>query len=224
MNEPPTQRESELVDFVRAIDVRAPQELHRRVQALVAERAPSRRRRQAAIRWGLCGAVALAALAAVLAVSVSGGGGSTLTLRTTVALTLRPATMAAPVENPHNGAMLAASVDGVAFPYWAESFGWRSTGARSDRVDRRTVKTVFYADDHGHWIGYAIVAGTPAPPVGGGVVEWRGATPYRSFTQDGAQVVTWLRHGHLCVVAGHGVSAATLLALASWRGHRTLAA
>ena len=31
--------------------------------------------------------------------------------------------------------------------------------------------------------------------------------------------MTWLRDGRLCVVSGHGVSNATLMALASWDGH-----
>lgn len=224
MNDQPTPQESELIEFVRAIDVRAPQELHARIEALVSEQTAAHRRRPATIRWGLSGAAAFAAVVAVLVVSLAGGGGSTLTLPTAVALTLRPATMAAPVENPHNDTMLAASVDGVAFPYWEESFGWRSTGARTDHVDGRTVTTVFYADAHGHWIGYAIVAGTPAPQVSGGVVKERAGTPYRFLSEDGAQVVTWLRDGHLCVVAGHGVSVGTMLSLASWHGHGTLAA
>jgi hypothetical protein len=224
MNDQPTPQESELIELVRSIDVRAPQELQRRIEALVGERTSVDRRRPATLRWGLSGAVAFAVVVAVLVVSLSDGGGSALTLRTAVALTLRPATMAAPAESPHHGTMLEASVDGVAFPYWEESFGWRSTGARADRVGGRAVTTVYYADSHHHWIGYAIVAGTPAPPVSGGVIVQRGGTPYRFLTEDGAQVVTWLRDGHLCVVAGHGVSASTLLSLASWHGHGTLAA
>ena len=36
--------ETELVEMLRASDVRAPQELHRRVEAMVAERSPRRRR------------------------------------------------------------------------------------------------------------------------------------------------------------------------------------
>jgi hypothetical protein len=223
MNDEPTPQESKLIEFMHAVDVRAPQELHERIEALVAARTSAPRRQPATMRWGLSGAVAVAAIVAVLVVSLSGGGNSALTLRRAIALTLRPATMAAPIENPHNGTMLEASVDGVAFPYWEESFGWRSTGARTDRMGGRTVTTVYYADSHHHWIGYAIVAGTPAPPVGGGVIVQRDGTPYRFLTEDGAQVVTWLRDGHLCVVAGHGVSASTLLSLASWHGHGTLA-
>ncbi|MGP0102379.1 MAG: hypothetical protein ACLPUT_12270 [Solirubrobacteraceae bacterium] len=226
MSERPPDTEPEIVELVRSIDVQAPQELHRRVEALVAERggrASTHRRRQGAIRWGLSGAVALAAVVAVLVVSLSGGAGSALTLHTAVALTMRPATMAAPAQDPHNEAELAADVEGVAFPYWDDRFGWRATGARTDRVDGRAVTTVFYARAH-QWIGYAIVAGAPAPHVGGGVVRERSGTSYRFLTEDGASVVTWLRDGHLCVVAGHGVNDATLMALASWHEHGMLSA
>ena len=102
------------------------------------------------------------------------------------------------------------------FPYWDERFGWRSTGMRNDRIAGRAVTTVFYSDSHGRRIGYAIVAGTPAPRVGGGVALWRGGVPYRMLTDNGVAVVTWLRDGHLCIVSGRGVSSATLLRLASW--------
>ncbi|HLM85317.1 MAG TPA: hypothetical protein VK272_03915 [Solirubrobacteraceae bacterium] len=221
---PSTQAESELVELLRSIDVRAPQELHRRIEAMVGERAPARRRRPPAIRWGLSGAAALAALVLVLVLSLAGGGGSVLTLRSAVALTLSPATMVAPAENPRDGMQVTASADGIPFPYWGESFGWRSTGERTDRVDGRAVTTVFYGGADGQSIGYAIVSGTPAPRVGGGIVEQRDGISYRVQMQDGAQVVTWLRDGRLCVLAGHGVSAGTLLALASWRGDGTLGA
>jgi hypothetical protein len=210
--------------MVRAIDTRAPQTLHDRVEALVAGRARSRRRRRTAMRWSLfAGAPALAAvLVVVLVASLSAGGGSSLTLGKTVALTLRAATMPAPAEDPRNATALMVSVDGVSFPYW-EGFGFRATGMRVDRAGDRSVTTVFYTD-HKHWIGYAIVGGTPAPTVSGGVVVRREGTPYRLTSEDGAKVVTWLRAGRLCVVAGHGVSSATLLSLASWRGRETLPA
>jgi hypothetical protein len=215
MSERPPKTEPELVEFVRSIDVRAPQELHNRIEALVAERAPAGQRRRAApIRLGFAGAFVLAAAVVVLVLTLSGGG-SGLTLNKTVALTLRPATLAAPAENPHHGTELAAAVEGVAFPYWEDRFGWRSTGARVDHLDGHTVQTVFYARGTSKWIGYAIVAGK-APPVSGGVVRERNGTSYRFVSEDGANVVTWLRAGHLCVVAGHGVSKAALMALASW--------
>jgi hypothetical protein len=226
------QTESELVEFVRSIDVRAPDSLHGQVEALIADRsrrprdrpAGSARPRFAGVpRLAAAGAVAVAVVAVVIAVSAGGGGSSTLNLRQASALTLGPATAAAPPESPSNHAELAAAVDGVSFPYWGERFGWRSTGARIDRIGGRTVTTVFYADGGGRRIGYAIVAGSPAPRSSGGVVEWRSGTPYRLLSENGVPVVSWLRGGHLCVVSGRHVSSATLLALASWRDHDSVA-
>ncbi len=223
MSERPPQSESEIVELVRSIDVPAPQELHRRIDALIAERAPAARRAPAPLRLGVAGALALAAIAVALVVGLSGGGGSALTLNSAVALTLRSPTMPAPTQDPHNATELAADVEGVAFPYWEDSFGWRAAGARVDRLGGRRVTTVFYARGHGQWIGYAIVAGA-APKVGGGVVRERDGASYRFSSVGGASVVTWLREGRLCVVAGHGVDEATLMALASWRERGTLTA
>lgn len=217
MTEQPPRTESELVELVRSIDVPAPPQLHSRIEAMVAERsAQGTSRRPAPLRLGFAGALAVAAIAAALVVGLSGGSG--LTLRKAVALTLRPATAGAPAQDPHNQTELAANVEGVWFPYWDDRFGWRATGARTDRVDGREVRTVFYAAGHGQWVGYAIVAGS-APSVGGGVVRRRGGTSYRFLSEDGASVVTWMRDGHLCVVTGHGVTDATLMALASWQGN-----
>jgi hypothetical protein len=223
MSERPPQSESEIVELVRSIDVPAPPELHRRIDALIAERAPSAGRAPAPLRLGVAGALALAVIAVALVVGLSGGGGSALTLHSAVALTLRSPTMPAPTQDPHNATELAADVEGVAFPYWEDSFGWRAAGARVDRLGGRKVTTVFYARGHGQWIGYAILAGS-APQIGGGVVREREGTSYRFSSVDGASVVTWLREGHLCVVAGRGVDEATLMALASWRERGTLTA
>jgi hypothetical protein len=208
---PPT--ESDLVEFVRSIDVPAPPALHRRVEAMVADRAPAHRPRRPVLRFGFAGALAAAVIAVAL-VLASSGGGSKLTLHTAVALTQRAATMPAPAQSTHNGAALVADVEGVAFPYWDDR-GWRATGERVDSADGRQVTTVYYHGGHGQWVGYAIVAGTPAPSVAGGIVIRHAGVPYRFNVADGADVMTWLRDGHLCVVAGHGVSNAMLLSLAS---------
>ena len=228
---PPRPRtESELVELVRSSDVRAPDSLHRQVQALVAAHpSPAHGGRRFAGRaahlprprfsplglLGACVAAAVVAIALVVA-GLGDGGSSTLSMRQTAAPALRAATMPAPPENSANPAKLAVAVNGIEFPYWDERFGWRSTGMRDDRIAGRAVTTVFYTDSHGHRIGYAIVAGTPAPRVGGGVTLWRGGVRYRTFSGDGVAVVTWLRDGHLCIVSGRGVSSATLLRLASW--------
>ncbi len=211
---PPT--ESELVDFVRSIDVAAPPELHRRIDAMVTGSSPARDRRQRRLRFGVTGALAAAVIAVVLVIATSGAS-STLTLHTAVALTQRAPTMPAPAESPSEDGTLAAHVEDVAFPYW-EDRGWRASGERVDRAAGRSVTTVFYHGAHGQWVGYAIVGGTPAPSVSGGVLVKRGGVPYRFTVTNGVKVMTWLRSGHLCVVAGHGVSNATLLSLASGVG------
>jgi hypothetical protein len=219
-------------DLLRSFDVPAPESLHRRIESLVASyqsqfapRFPRRRlRRFSPLGLASAGAVAAAIVAVAIAVGLGGGGNSpTVSFSQAAASTLRAATLPAPPESQAHDAQLAVAVDGVPFPYWSERFGWRSSGSRTDRVEGRSITTVFYADSGGRRIGYAILAGTPAPRVGGGVVVWRGGVSYRLLTESGAAVVTWLRDGHLCVVSGRGVSSATLLRLASWSDHNATA-
>ncbi|HEY3865710.1 MAG TPA: hypothetical protein VGL54_06455 [Solirubrobacteraceae bacterium] len=236
MTKPPPRTEAELVELVRSSDLRAPDSLHRQVEALLAAhreggRGLGLRRRLAARaalprpRFSPLGSIAVTmAVVAVVAVALAaglgrGGGPTTLSMRQAAAPTLRAATLPAPSESSMHHAQLAAAVDGVPFPYWEDRFGWRSTGARTDRVNGRSVTTVFYADSSGRRIGYAILAGTPAPRIGGGAIAWRDGVPYRLLTEYGAPAVTWVRDGHLCVVSGRGVSNATLLRLASWSEH-----
>ena len=233
MTELPPRTESELVELVRSSDVRAPDSLHRRVEALVATRRGRARqdrfarrsphgRRALSSPLALAGASAIVAavVAIALAVGLSGGGGApAMSMRQAVAPTLRAATLPAPPQSGAHHTQLAAAVDGVPFPYWEDRFGWRSTGMRSDQVEGHAVTTVFYSDSSGRRIGYAILAGTPAPRIGGGTIAWRGGVPYRLLSEHGAAAVTWVRDGHLCVLSGRGVSSATLLRLASWSEH-----
>jgi hypothetical protein len=210
------------VALLAAVDVRAPASLHGRVEQMLT---PAARRKR--VLWRPRAVLAAAAAAiAVVAVAIglsqggsgggpSGGGPSALDVREAATLTLSPATMPAPPESSANRAELAATVGGVPFPYWKERFGWRGSGARADRVGGRAVTTVFYSNAHGRRIGYAIVSGR-APRVSGGTVVSRWGVRYRVLSQSGATVVTWERDGRLCVVAGRGVSARTLLGLASW--------
>jgi len=235
MSEPRPRTESELIEHVRSIDARAPAELHRRVDSLVNAHAEGARRRPISARrarsgrsrlgLGLAGALGAAAVVAValtLALSGGSGGAPTLTLREASALTQSAATAPAPAESPSDRGHLAAAVDGVAFPYWEDHFGWRSTGARSGRLGGRAVTTVFY-ENGGRRLGYAIVAGTPAPRLSGGVVAWRAGVPYRLISNGEAHMISWLRDGHLCVVSARGVDSATLLRLASWADSRYIA-
>ncbi|HEY2718235.1 MAG TPA: hypothetical protein VGI52_01295 [Solirubrobacteraceae bacterium] len=219
--------EAELVELLRSIDVPAPESLHRSVDAMIASRSTRVRRqgqgtqRRAPGSFGLApriaavGAIAAAVIALALAVGLSGNS-STLSVHDAAALTFRPSTERAPVENVSDRSHLSAAVDGVSFPYWGGHFGWRSTGSRTDQVDGRAIKTVFYADSRGRRVGYAIVAGSAPAQGSGGVISRHDGTAYRLQTIDGASVVTWLRNGRLCIVSGRRVSGATLLRLASW--------
>jgi hypothetical protein len=222
-----------IAELVRSFDAPAPQSLHRRIDSLVAgHRDSPRARRYLGQRLSfpvLTGVGAIAVVAViVLAIAFGGGGGSSssvtaLTIGQTIAPTLRAATLPAPSESLTRHAQLDAAVDGVPFPYWGERFGWHSIGARTDRIGGRAVTTVFYANNRGQRVGYAIFTGASTPKTGG-VVTWRGGVSYRLFDKSGVAVVTWLRDGRLCVVSGRGVSSATLLRLASWsEGNPTVA-
>jgi len=216
MTEPPPHTESELIELVRSSEERAPDSLHRQVGTLLASRPP----RRLALHPPVLGAVAAAVVVVVaLAIILNGSGSPTLNMHQAAAPTMRAATRSAPPESSTNHAELTAAVDGVKFPYWEDRFGWRSSGMRSDQIAGRAITTVFYSDASGRRIGYAIIAGTPALRIDGGVVAWRGGVPYRLLTANGAAVVTWLRDGRLCVVSGRDVSSATLLRLASWSDH-----
>lgn len=216
-----------------AATVKAPESLHERVQEMVeqADARASGRRRSAARRrrgawspttWsparlGVAATTAAGLTAVAIGIGLSGGGSSGLTVAKAASLTLRPATMGAPRESAANHSQLDMSVQGVAFPYWRERFGWRSAGARIDQVAGRSVTTVFYTDRAGRWIGYAIASGR-SPQLSGGTVRWSSlGIPYSVSTQNGATVIAWPRDGHLCVVSGRGVDTATLLRLAGWR-------
>ncbi len=215
--------EHELVAFLRSLDARAPEALHAKVQALIEERSGAAARRGrlsrglVARRSWLTGGVAVAcAVVIVLLVSLGGPSPSTPTLDTLAAAALRPATRVAPSESQSRHTQLAASVEGVAFPYWGARFGLRSSGSRTDRIAGHAVQTVFYTDSRGQRIGYSILAGRPAPGVTGGSLAVRGATDYRVLVARGRTVIAWLRSGHLCVIAARGVAPATLLRLARW--------
>lgn len=225
-NPGPPRTEAELVELVRSIDEAAPAHLHERIQAMAAEASAPRARafgRGLAPGWRRgWAATAVAAIVAAIALAFIGGAGSGPTLGEASALALRAPSMPAPAENGHDRALVNAAVDGVSFPYWNGQFGWRASGQREDNLYGRKIRTVFYTNSQGLRIGYAIVAGRPAPGIGAGAAHWRHGTRYQLTHEHGAPVVTWLRDGHLCIVSGRGVRASTLLALASWDDRATL--
>jgi hypothetical protein len=212
-------RQRQALASMRALeDVRAPASLRQSIEALAGDgRSRVARRRMPRLRPAAAGGLAasLAALAAIVAVVLGSGSSPAPTVLEAARVALRPATLAAPVENPHNRALLESSVEGVPYPYWGGRRGWRTAGSRVDRLGGRTITTVFYAARDGGRIGYAIVAGDPlSMPAGGGVVTREG-TSFHVLDTAGATVVSWREAGHTCILAAHDVAAKTLLRLVS---------
>jgi anti-sigma factor RsiW len=161
----------------------APLDLRRRVCEL-------RRRRRGIVlrRWLPLGFVATAAAAAALMLLVAGGAPA---VDEVVAAALRPAT-AQPTG--------AEQLDGLRFPRPAN---WRAVGVRSDTLDGRATRTVFY-ERGGRRVAYTIVAGPPLD-ASSGHLRSRGRAAFR-----------WVRDGHTCVISG-SVDSALLTNVSRWR-------
>ena len=205
------------VAMLRAADVPAPAALRAAVaeQLQTADRRHrSRPRPRPRLRLAFPAVATVAIAAAVVIVLLSGAGTPSPTLRQTVGLTLAASVSPPPAERGAHSSALAISSAGIPFPYWQQTVGWRALGSRTDRIDQRTIVTVFYRGRGGRRVGYAIVGGEPLR-AGGGHVVTRGGVGYRLTSVDGVPLVTWLRAGHTCVIAGRGVAPATLLALAT---------
>ncbi len=165
-------------------------------------------------------AAALAITAAVVVVLVLVLAGATTTAPTVLQASssgLRTATRTAPAESPHNPHLLAASAAGIYYPYWDGKLGWRAVGARTDAVGGRTVTTVFYTDSRARRIGYSIVSGAAlAIPSGNASVQRHGVS-FHVLSHANPTIVTWRAAGHTCILTARGVSAATLMRLATWQ-------
>jgi anti-sigma factor RsiW len=199
------------LEVVRASAVPAPASLR---VAIDAGRAPAPRRRRVVRAGGL--AAAAAALAAVLVISLPSGSVAP-SVAQAVALANRGVEQPPPAQDAANSQLLAPAVDGVHYPYW-EDFGWRTRGARDDRISGRAAVTVYYTDPGGHWVAYTIVGGAPLSVPAGAGHQTLAGTRFAVFSAGSRTVVTWLRHGHSCVLSGVGVPAATMLELAAWHG------
>jgi hypothetical protein len=199
------------VDAVRAhTGERAPLALRLRHQAP----ATSARHRPRAVGVGLA-----CALGAVVWTLVAlGGGQSALSVADAATIAARPATTTVP-EPPNDPATLPRlRAAGLPFPYWEDHFGWKATGVRNDSIDGRNLTTVFYGR-HGRRIAYTIVPGARLPAAPGAQTVTRSGIVVHVARDGRRLVVTWLRHGHTCVLSGTGVPLDALTALAVWRSH-----
>jgi hypothetical protein len=204
------------VAMISAVDVPAPDSLRAKLDALTASapRRPRPRVRLPRLAWAAAGGLGTAVAAAVVLIVALGGQSTGPSLAQAARAAVAPATAPSPAEDVANRSELRLSVAGVRFPYWGKSIGWRTAGARVDTLGGRRVTTVFYRGRTGVRIGYAIVPGS-ALPVNGGRSVWRHGIRFTLLTASGARVVTWLRSGHTCVIAGQGVGSRMLLALAT---------
>lgn len=201
---------------------RAPVALRARLELLRGPRSSGAgaRRRLRAPSFGLgrvipAAAVAAAAVVAVLVVTL-GGGLTAPTVAQASVLSTRPAVAPAPGQAPHSATLTGLRAAGLPYPYWDDSFGFRAVGVRHDRLNGRPATTVFYERD-GHRVGYTIVSGASlrvGAPAHHSV--WNGVA-VRTLVAHGMRVVTWMRHGHSCVLAGRHVPFPVLIKLASWR-------
>jgi hypothetical protein len=198
---------------LRGLSLEAPASLRARIAA---ETATSSRRVRRPRRLALAGALAAVAAAALAAVLVLPVGSEGPTVAEAARLAERPPTGPVAVERS-DPKLLAASVQGVAFPNLSKEFGWRQVGIRSDRLDDREARTVLYEHD-GKRIAYTIVSGDGiAAPSDASTTERNGVTLH-ALGDRGRRVVTWWRNGRTCVLSASGVGDRELLALASWKG------
>ena len=182
-------------------------------------RGSDRGRRRSRLLPGLAFGGAVATAAAVVLALVLTGGPSGPSVADAARLALQPPTGPAPARLNHSKAKLDARVDGVVFPDFSRTYGWRAVGVRKEPVDGRDAKVVYYKRA-GERIGYVITSGSALPqPSGAKTVERRGV-PYRTLSVDGKPAVTWERLGQTCVITG--ASSSELVKLASWRGGGTL--
>ncbi len=171
------------------------------------------RTRLGGMRWPAAG-IAAGAAAAVIAVLMVVGGGPAI--EDVAAAAVRPPTdEVAPV--PAQAKLLEERVADVRFPNYAGKFGWKAVGVRTDEIEGRATRTVFY-EKGGRRIAYTVVSGAALEEPGAADRATVEGTVVRALRADGREVVTWRRRGHTCVLSAKDVPRAELLALAGWKG------
>ncbi len=202
------------------------------LQQAAAERAPARLRlglkaqpsRRA--RWRrpkvayavLAGALAVAT--AAVALLLPGGTPGSPSVSQAAELALRGPSGPAPVVDPGDPRMkLAQRLQGLYFPNWSDTLGWRPVGARTDRLSGHSAVTVYY-QRRGMRVAYTIV-GAPALTQPAAPVTHPGGFALQTFSLGGRTVVTWRRAGHTCVLSASAVPMRVLERLANWQTART---
>ena len=171
------------------------------------------RTRLGGLRWPAAG-VAAGAVAVTLAVVMLIGGGPGI--EDVASAATRPPTARVAVV-PADSKVLKERVADVRFPNYFGKFGWKAVGTRTDEIDGRATRTVFYEKD-GKRIAYTVVSGAALEEPDAADRATVEGTVIRALRASGREVVTWRRRGHTCVLSSKDVPRAELLALAGWKG------
>jgi hypothetical protein len=183
-------------------------------------RAPGRRppAAQHAARAFKGAAVTLAAVAVIAVFMVGERAAGVPSVADAAVLATR--TPQASIPEPRDGSVTLPhlSADGLPYPYWEDSFGYKARGFRRDQLAGRSATTVYYARA-GHQIAYSIFSGPPIRAGASTHVMTRNGTLLRDFTTKGRLFVTWLRRGHTCVLTSTRTPLSWLIRLASSKTH-----
>jgi hypothetical protein len=197
-------------------ETRAPLALRERIEADRERAAKSARPRRLRALVPAGGLVAAAVLAVVL---VAGGGPRAPSVLATASLAARGPVLPAPAEDESNGAVLKASMEGVPFPYWGGSFQWEAVGARDDKIEDRSARTVYYDNPKGARAAYTILGGDKIDAPSDARKQTSAGIDLWISQDNGRRIVTWTRAGHTCVLSAPlAVPEQKLLELASWKG------
>jgi len=192
-------------------DEPAPGRLAAAVTTAVQRRRPQRRRpgRRLTLAFSAAGAAAVLIIVALLTF----GGPATPSLADAARLAALPPTGPPPAALDARHTTLAASVQGVGFPDYSTTFGWRASGRRDGSLQGRAAVVVYY-ESKGARIAYVIVAGKALSRPAAAVHTVDGVA-YQSLSLRGRPAVTWQQGGHTCLLTGAAPSA-ELLDLAAW--------
>jgi hypothetical protein len=214
--DPADPEQQRAIALLRSVDVAAPDALRTRLEAMIDEASGRKHRRPLNARWRntlfIPAATALAIVIVALVVLL-GSGSTAPSVGQTAKLALSSATAPAPARDRAHPELLAAAVDGIRFPSYVSSRGWRATGSRTQVVHERTIVTVYYRAPDGTRVGYSIVPGHTLTVPGGTTTVLHGVR-YTYGQVGSGDYITWDRGGHTCVIASRQVSDRTLLRLA----------
>jgi hypothetical protein len=197
---------------------RAPSSLRAQVSLI---RAPGRRRGPGRLGVMLAASAVAAGTAAVVAVVLVLGGQAVAPTVAQAAILNARLPQGRVAEPPTDrGILPSVRAAGLTYPYWQDRFGYRAVGVRYDRLAGRRITTVFYRRGSSR-VAYEIVSGGPLRLGGHAWSTVRQGVRLWAMETRSGLVVSWLRHGHTCILIGAATGQPVLLHLAAWdRGGR----